>query len=387
MELSWRTALILLGLAAVVWVVFDGLKRMRRARAESLRLDVDPGFVSARDDFENPELPSGSWRTVRPAIHTQTPQMSTPLVFEDDPLPNALGNDDRHEDPEPNFNLEPVTELNETPEILVAPEKIAAPSTPTVAVRPVNLDEQVPVLLDVEELGDNTSELPSFVAAESPPVTAESCVSETAEAEISEAVEPEVQAEPVASLVTEIDTAGTAPTAALDAKTLTSPVNFAHPDAEKLSDRPAADMTLVIHCIARKGQEFAGKDVLYLFNSCDLRFGERDIFHRFEAADGRGFIQFSVVHSFAPQTFTPQQMAQQSFGGFSFFMKLPGPKMSLQAYEAMLGMAKVFEERFNAELFDGDRSALTQQTIEHDRQQIIEYERRQHLAEKKRMRG
>jgi len=161
------------------------------------------------------------------------------------------------------------------------------------------------------------------------------------------------------------------------------PVNFAGANAESLASRGIPELVLEIHAIARDPAGFSGKDVLFLFNSCDLRFGEKDIFHRFEQADGEGCIQFSVAQSYEPGIFVPAAMAQQHFRGLSFFMSLPGAKKPLEAYEAMSEMALVVARKLRADVYDGARSALTPQTMEHDRQQIMDFERRQRLALKK----
>ena len=113
---------------------------------------------------------------------------------------------------------------------------------------------------------------------------------------------------------------------------------------------------------------------------------EGKIFHRFEEADGKGTIQFSVAQSYEPGIFVPAAMAQQHFRGLSFFLSLPGAKKPMEAYEAMSEMALVVARKLRADLYDSARSALTPQTIEHDRQQIMEYERRQKLAQKKQAR-
>ena len=90
-----------------------------------------------------------------------------------------------------------------------------------------------------------------------------------------------------------------------------------------------------------------------------------------------------MAQSYEPGIFVPAAMAQQHFRGLSFFMSLPGPSKAPEAYEAMSEMARVIARNLGADLIDGARSALTTQTIEHERQQIMEYERRQKLARKK----
>ncbi|WP_419813617.1 hypothetical protein [Bacterioplanoides sp.] len=56
MEWSWRTVMILLGLVVMIAILVDGFRRMRRARAEALKLDVSHDFKFPEEGY-NPELP------------------------------------------------------------------------------------------------------------------------------------------------------------------------------------------------------------------------------------------------------------------------------------------------------------------------------------------
>lgn len=389
MEWNWRTIIILLGLMLIVGIVADGIRRMRRARAEALRLDIDPDFVSSRDEFDNPELPNGGWRAVGNNSAAFDNEQADPILFDDDSFEteaerayiDTLVNPPQETD---NEDLESSLEFEEA----AAVEAEIKVEQPKVQPRPVNLDEKVPVLLDVEELGaeeDQPELVVEFTAEEDHQMADELTPDPVADVEAFEAT---------AEMIEEAAAAEEALTAAeelceepAEPEVIQPPINFAHPDAEKLRDRDAAEMTLVVHCITPMGKSLDGKQVANLFNSCDLRLGDDNIFHRYELADGKGNIQFSVVHSYEPQTFDAGKLLEQSFHGFSFFMRLPGPKEPLTAYDTMVGLAKFLEEQFDADLYDADRSALTQQTISHDRQQIIDFERRQQVAAKKLMRG
>jgi len=55
----------------------------------------------------------------------------------------------------------------------------------------------------------------------------------------------------------------------------------------------------------------------------------------------------------------------------------------LEAYEAMSEMAMVVSRNLKADVLDGTHSAMTSQTREHERQQILDYERQQRLRAKK----
>lgn len=152
--------------------------------------------------------------------------------------------------------------------------------------------------------------------------------------------------------------------------------------AERLDERESAQEVLVVHVIAQKGTTFSGDDLLYVFNSCDLRLGERDIFHRFEENNGNGRVQFSVSQAYEPGSFDASVLLSQSFSGLSFFMSLPGPKKPLDAYEAMSEMAQFVARNLKGDLLDDSHSAMTMQTMEHHREKIMDFERKQRLKGK-----
>ena len=64
-------------------------------------------------------------------------------------------------------------------------------------------------------------------------------------------------------------------------------------------------------------------------------------------------------------------------------MSLPGAKRPLEAYEAMYEMAMVVARNLKADLLDESLSALTPQTVEANREEIMTFERHQHLMMKK----
>ncbi|UTW49566.1 cell division protein ZipA C-terminal FtsZ-binding domain-containing protein [Bacterioplanoides sp. SCSIO 12839] len=455
MEWSWRTVMILIGLVVMIAILIDGFRRMRRARAEALRLDVSHDFKFPEEGY-NPELP-GEVRVVGETPATNEAPIADELVsiadesvskasqvteeqaavtepafadsdsFEnitttlendtaDDielPVFSALEGDELASTPEPEGILsvdESVTndlsdvvsesgdhsgQLKET--VIAADEPIEAVEEPA----PVNLDEQVPVLLDVEELGEETSVVVETASTSAETLQAEEEVEEVLTAnESTESVPEQTELSMSAEheeLLDDVETQNTVEEAAAEAlvqdempeplaetvQIITQPVNFAGSNAEILAHRPPAEVVLVIHAISRTTEGFKGSDLIYLFNSCDLRYGEKNIFHRFEEKDGEGCIQFSVSQSHEPGTFEPAKMADQTFRGLSFFMSLPGASRPLEAYEAMYEMAMVVSRNLQADVLDESQSALTPQTVEANREEIMTFERHQHLLMKK----
>jgi len=472
MEWSWRTVMILLGLLAMVAILIDGFRRMRRARAEALRLDVSHDFKFPEEGY-NPEL--GEVRVVAGQQPGDTLQSDQPL---DHPADHMLAPEPGSQRTEPSLepDLPAFSALDDEPALSAASQAMPAaheagvspaaeqpearataeqkanesphtskplhtnesqPNSPLIPkAKPVNLDEQVPVLLDVEEFGEDTDVVSDTLDDSADAATDRDshrdtgdadCRTEVSDIEVngveesgadahqaglnetdtnkadeanvnagsdheSEAVEavepylaeledPETVVDPHLELEAEPDAVAEA--LADTAQIITQPVNFAGPDAELLSQRPEPEVVLVIHALAQSGEGFKGSDLIYLFNSCDLRYGEKNIFHRFEEADGAGCIQFSVSQSHEPGVFEPSQMAEQTFRGLSFFMSLPGAKRPLEAYEAMSEMAMVVARNLKADVLDESQSALTPQTIEANREEIMAFERHQHLMMKK----
>lgn len=435
MEWSWQTVLIILGLISIGLILFDGYRKMQRSRAEALRLNVNNTPNTGEVDEYNPELP-GEVRVVSktdtlreydldstkpPSAGKDASDKERFSALEEDSdesllfdgydtsleaassekteVPTAV-HQDKQEDDQQKGDQQEDSHLKAN----LSPEIIDPPVIPV--AKPVDLDEDVPVLLDVEELGseDNfakTTATPSQEQLDEPEepeldqaeASDDSPLDTTSESDI----DPQIEVEESIAIDEQVEEASVNGLDELhdphleneveempEESSLTDLVNYADPDAETLSSRPEPQMVMVIHTIARDEQGFDGKEILYLFNSCDLRYGEKDIFHRFEETDGKGCIQFSIAQTCNPGTFEPDSMTDTRYPGLSFFLSLPGAKKPLEAYTAMAEMAMAVSRNLNADILDGTHSAMTPQTIEHERQQIMDYERKQRLAAKKR---
>ncbi|HCM04379.1 MAG TPA: hypothetical protein DIC30_00015, partial [Oceanospirillales bacterium] len=162
-----------------------------------------------------------------------------------------------------------------------------------------------------------------------------------------------------------------------------APVKKPGMNAENLSDRPEPGLVLVTHVVPHDEEGFCGEDILYLVNSCDLRHGEKDIFHRFEQEHGNGNVQFSMANSFKPGVFDPETLLHERIYGLTLFMSLPGPLKAMDAFEAMTEMASVIARNLGGDVHDETHSIMALQTIEHNRQQVRDFVRKQKLADKK----
>ncbi len=136
------------------------------------------------------------------------------------------------------------------------------------------------------------------------------------------------------------------------------------------------DDVIVINVMAKPKDEISGNDLLRALLSVGLRFGDMNIFHRHEQLTGKGPVLFSAVNVVEPGTFDLNHMEDFKTPGICMFLRLPGPKRSLHAFEQLVESARKIANMLGAELKDENHSVLTQQTIEHYRQRVLDFERK-----------
>jgi cell division protein ZipA len=438
MEVDLRTVLVILGGIVMLGILVDGFRRMRRSRQDALSFDVKGDFKFPEESFPS-ELPNGGARIIRERDAEELLDEAKKFRDQLDVLPvmsalegieanakQALDGDIKsslHENRiyagEPDFQHE--SYAHDKPETfneaLKQESSGGIPERVVPKAKPLDLDEHVPLLMDVEELGDDLAvhEEPLVSKREetiSVPlemgltdnIRTEDTVTEYVEltmddikgieASVSDMGEllsveqsvvedqPPIEAEIDVPQIAEYDSRQQAQEMAI--KAAYAPVKKPGIHAEKLINRPTPSLVLVIHVIPHDDDEgFCGEDILYLVNSCDLRIGEKEIFHRFEKEQGEGCIQFSIANSFNPGTFDPETLLHERIHGVSLFMSLPGPENAMDAFESMTEMASVIARNLGGEVHDETHSIMALQTIEHNRQLVRDFVRKQKLTGKK----
>lgn len=132
---------------------------------------------------------------------------------------------------------------------------------------------------------------------------------------------------------------------------------------------------LIINVMSRQG-EFNGSELNRVLQSCGFRFGEMNIFHRYEQHSGKGAMLFSAANVVEPGTFDPDNMDHFSTPGICMFMQLPGPKRPMHAFEIMMDSARKIANLLEADIKDEHHNILRQQTAEHYRQRVLDFERK-----------
>lgn len=348
--MSLREWLIAIGTLVILGIVVDGIRRMRRARKESMAISSGMGAddldESPLEEDYNPELPNGGARTVSRDVLEERgyvkPERSS-----------RFGNPP----PKP---TRPAKEAR-TPQQQADPEpELAEEDRFSSAYQDEDIQDAGWGARDDEAFDDGIIGEPRTVSEEPAPV----------EADVPAAAEPEAEpltenVPPIVTSEVEEDTARRSQAARRSDQPLAG------------ANRPEAREVIVINVLARSGGEFTGPALKKLFEACGLEHGDMDIYHRHEEADTTSPVQFSVASAVEPGTFRPADIPAMKTPGISFFMSLPGPTKPLQAFDFMLETAQAVVRNLGGELKDERRSVMTPQTIEHCRQRIREFERKQ----------
>ncbi len=349
--MSLREWLIAIGTLVIIGIVIDGIRRVRRARKESLAISSGMGAdeleESPLDEHYNPELPNGGARTIsRDTLEergyvkrersdrfgTPKPKPTRPVTASVRSAPVAEATEaDQAWDSGFSARDESGAELDDGWGVTDDERSVEVAADPRSASQPQDV-------LDDEGADFDADEAEPWDAQDTPPTVT------------SEVEEDTARRDPVAKK-------GSQPLAG--------------------ANRPEAREVIVINVLARAEEEFSGVALKNLFEACGLEFGDMDIYHRHEAADTTSPVQFSVANAVEPGTFRPEDMTALTTPGISFFMSMPGPTNALQAFDFMLETAQCVVRNLGGELKDERRSVMTPQTIEHCRQRIREFDRKQ----------
>lgn len=132
---------------------------------------------------------------------------------------------------------------------------------------------------------------------------------------------------------------------------------------------PMSDI-IALSVMARQPSVFLGRKLQDAFLESQLRFGEMDIFHRYDNFEEVSEPIFSVASAVEPGTFSLEHMDILVTPGIMLFFKLSTPNQSIAAFELMLRIARQLAQRLDGELRDDRRRLLTVQSIENYRERV-----------------
>ncbi|SIS47188.1 cell division protein ZipA [Neptunomonas antarctica] len=147
----------------------------------------------------------------------------------------------------------------------------------------------------------------------------------------------------------------------------------ARSDRKAREQAPEPEEVLVITVVG-KDAPLEGQTLLQVVLACGMRFGDMNLFHRFEEGIDKGAVQFSMANAVNPGTFDLEHMSGMTTPGVSFFMSMGEPADAKNAFECMLATAETVSKHVGGDLLDENRSVMRPQTKAHYRERIREFE-------------
>lgn len=383
MDMNLREWLIIAGIVIILGIIIDGYRRVRRARKDSLEMSLGMGGGienTPLDTAFGAELPNGGARVIRPAT---SPDLEKPAIY-------------------------PSRPTNTGSRVVMAEAVAPAPST-TVAT--VTSSHEVDEHLETDTFtGDSDVQMENHLWGESDTESidawgssqepdwddsfSESSYDEPDDESIHETElddskpEPvDVVAEPAISKktgnVSNVHEISEKPTEKEKGKRFgglfgnKSFSGWTKPSKQEKKPEPKGPTeVIVINVMSKSEHGFSGHDLRTLFEACGMEHGEMAIFHRHEDISNTSPIQFSVANAVEPGYFDTENIDSSTTPGVSFFISLPGPSNSIQAFDYMVETAQCLVRNLHGELKDERRSIMTPQTIGHFRERVRDFERK-----------
>lgn len=134
--------------------------------------------------------------------------------------------------------------------------------------------------------------------------------------------------------------------------------------------QPKPNNILIFYVMAKPEKQFAGYELAQAVAESNLCFGEMNIFHRHQYADGSGDVCFSVASATKPGTFDISKLTEMRCLGLSLFMQLKGNDTDRERFELMLKTANQLAEGLDGILLDEERKPLTESAIYRYRKRV-----------------
>lgn len=135
------------------------------------------------------------------------------------------------------------------------------------------------------------------------------------------------------------------------------------------SERRGAGQTcnassVMFFLLAKENRQFAGYELLQTVLASGLRFGEGQLFHRHQFANGQGPVLCSLAAATASGVFDLQNIGAFSVRGLCLFMQASNnPSIDAERFSIMVETAKQLSEGLDAHLLDDQRKPLTEERI------------------------
>lgn len=170
--------------------------------------------------------------------------------------------------------------------------------------------------------------------------------------------------------------------APVEESTMTAPDSDSPTEARQSAYREEAPVSmtmdtppLMMFLLAKANRQLAGYELLQAVLSAGLRFGEGNLFHRHQYANGQGPILCSLAAATDEGVFDLQNIGAFTVRGLCLYMHPSGnPGIDAERFDIMLDTAKTLSEDLDTHLLDERRKPLSDASIQryHQRLNLIE---------------
>lgn len=151
------------------------------------------------------------------------------------------------------------------------------------------------------------------------------------------------------------------------------------PKEEPIPPQKIEPLRVMLFLRANPNRPYGGYELLQSLLSSGLRFGEMNIFHRFQTETDK--ILFSVAAATASGQLIPGDMGEFSCLGLSLFLTLDGENQGHHQFELMLDTARQLTEDLGGVILDENQKLLTSETTQLLEENIKHFEARQQSLE------
>ncbi|MFC3908982.1 cell division protein ZipA C-terminal FtsZ-binding domain-containing protein [Legionella dresdenensis] len=122
--------------------------------------------------------------------------------------------------------------------------------------------------------------------------------------------------------------------------------------------------SIMIFLLAKENRQLAGYELLQTVLAAGLRFGEGNLFHRHQHANGQGPVVCSLAAATASGVFDLQNIGAFSVRGLCLFMQSSGnPVIDAERFSIMLETARHLSDGLDAQLLDDRQRPLTNSAL------------------------
>lgn len=131
---------------------------------------------------------------------------------------------------------------------------------------------------------------------------------------------------------------------------------------------------ILIQIRANPGRPYMGYELLQTLLANNFRFGEMQLFHRYEFSEGKGQVLFSLAAATQTGAFELNNMGAFSCAGLVMFMQLEQKKKLMAAFDLMLDTSRQLIEDLGGQIYDENEQPIDANIIKQWRQKICTYE-------------